>query len=52
LTYQLLGTVNYQWNEHLALRAGYRLLSVDYKKGNFLYDVKEHGPILAFTYRF
>ena len=52
LTYQVLGTVNYQWNEHLALRAGYRLLSVDYENGDFLYDVKQYGPILAATYRF
>ncbi|TCT02198.1 hypothetical protein [Aquabacter spiritensis] len=52
LTWQVIGTVNYQWNENLALRAGYRALSVDYQNGDFLYDVLMQGPILGATYRF
>jgi len=52
LTYQVLGMVNYKWNENLTLHTGYRLLSVDYKKGDFLYDVRMYGPIMAFTYKF
>ena len=51
-TYQVLGTLNYKWSDHVSLHAGYRLLSVDYKKGDFLYDVRMYGPILALTYRF
>ncbi len=52
LTWQAIGTVNYQWNEQLALRLGYRVLSVDYEEGAFLYDVRMQGPILGGTYRF
>lgn len=51
-TWQAIGTVNYQWTSNLALRAGYRMLSVDYQEGNFLYDVQMQGPILGMTYRF
>ncbi|MEP9352860.1 hypothetical protein ABLE93_04580 [Xanthobacter sp. KR7-65] len=52
LTWQAIATVNYQWSENLALRAGYRALSVDYENGNFLYDVRMQGPVLGATYRF
>lgn len=51
-TWQAIGTVNYQWNRNLALRAGYRVLSVDYQDGNFQYDVRMQGPVLGGTYRF
>jgi len=51
-TWQAIATVNYQWNANLALRAGYRALSVDYQDGNFLYDVRMQGPVLGATYRF
>lgn len=52
LTWQAIGTVNYQWNQQLALRLGYRVLSVDYEEGAFLYDVRMQGPVLGATYRF
>lgn len=52
LTWQAIGTVNYQWTEKLALRLGYRALSVDYEAGAFLYDVRMQGPILGASYRF
>lgn len=52
LTYQLAGTLNYQLNSNLALRAAYRLLSVDYEQGNYLYNVTMQGPIIGMTYRF
>ncbi|MEP9369806.1 hypothetical protein [Xanthobacter sp. VNH20] len=51
-TWQAIGTLNYQWNDKLALRAGYRALSVDYENGSFLYDVLMQGPIVGATYRF
>lgn len=51
-TWQAIATVNYQWNENLALRAGYRALAVDYEDGNFLYDVRMQGPVLGASYRF
>ncbi len=33
-------------------RAGYRALRVDYRNGGFSYDVTQHGPAVAATYRF
>lgn len=51
-TWQAIGTLNYQVNDQLSLRAGYRALSVDYKNGDFEYDVLMQGPILGLTYRF
>ncbi len=52
VTWQVFSTVNYQWNEALALRLGYRALAVDYEKGAFLYDVLMQGPVIGATYRF
>ena len=52
LTYQAVGLVNYQLNEKWEFHAGYRVLSVDYENGDFLYDVRQYGPLLGATYRF
>lgn len=52
LTWQGLGSVNYAWSEKLTLKAGYRALHVDYRSGGFSYDVTQHGPAVAATYRF
>jgi opacity protein-like surface antigen len=52
LTWQALGSVNYAWSENLTLKAGYRALHVDYRSGSFSYDVTQHGPVVAATYRF
>lgn len=52
VTWQALGTVNYQWNDKLALRLGYRALSVDYHAGSFVYDVRMQGPVIGASYRF
>lgn len=52
LTWQALGSVDYAWNEKLTLKAGYRALHVDYRSGGFSYDVTQHGPAVAATYRF
>ncbi len=52
LTWQGLGSINYAWSEKLTLKAGYRALHVDYRSGGFSYDVTQHGPAVAATYRF
>jgi hypothetical protein len=52
LTWQALGTVNYQWDDNWVFRAGYRALYVDYRKGDLLYETTMHGPVIAATYRF
>lgn len=51
-TWQIVGTFDYSLNEKLLLRAGYRVLSTDYRDGNFRYDVTMHGPLIGLTYRF
>ncbi len=52
LTWQAIGTIDYEWSDKLQLRAGYRALSVDYQDGKFLYDVLMQGPVVGLTYRF
>lgn len=52
LTYEVVGLVNYRWSDSWTFHTGYRLLSVDYENGDFLYDVRQHGPMLAATYKF
>lgn len=52
LTWQALGSVNYAWSESLTLKAGYRALHVDYRNSGFSYDITQHGPAVAATYRF
>jgi hypothetical protein len=52
LTWQLLGTVNYQMSDRLSLRGGYRVLSVDYEDDGYVYDVVMRGPVLGLAYRF
>jgi hypothetical protein len=51
-TYQLFGGVGLLMGKRFALIGGYRDLSVDYNKDNFLFDVKLHGPILGLSIRF
>lgn len=52
LTYQLLGTLDYQKSKKMTLRVGYRILSVDYDHGGFVYDIRMQGPVIGMTYRF
>lgn len=52
LTSQLLGTVNFQKNDKFTFRAGYRVLSVDYSNGGYVYDVTMQGPVVGVSIRF
>lgn len=52
LTWQGMGSVNYAWSKNLTRKAGYRALYVDYRNGGFSYEVTQHGPAFATTYRF
>lgn len=52
LTYQLLGSINYNKDERKTFRVGYRVLSVDYNKDGFVYDIRMQGPVVAMTFRF
>ena len=51
-TWQALGLVNYKFNANWEAHLGYRALGVNYRNGDFLYDVTYHGPLAAITYRF
>ena len=52
LTWQLLGTVNYQKSDRFTFRAGYRVLSVDYDQDGFNYDVTMRGPVIGASISF
>ena len=43
----LIGIFGYEVNKHVSLVAGYRAYGVDYKSGDFEYDVIQHGPVIA-----
>ena len=51
-TWQVLGAVQYNFNERWRASAGWRHYSVDYDKDAFLYDVSLSGPILGIRYQF
>ena len=48
ITWQVVGSVNYQVNHKLRLGAGWRTFKVHYDKGDFLYDVAQNGPVIIF----
>jgi hypothetical protein len=52
LTWQVLGTVDYRMSDRLSLRAGYRVLSVDYADDGYVYDITMKGPVLGVALRF
>jgi hypothetical protein len=56
LTWQLQGYAGYRFNKTFQLMAGYRVLSTDYQYGDepkeFIFDVKEFGPVIRFGFNF
>jgi opacity protein-like surface antigen len=52
LTWQLLGTVDYRFNDWFSVRAGYRYLVVNYEDDGFVWDVNLSGPIVGAVFRF
>ena len=52
LTWDVFGGVGYQFNDMISAVAGYRHLEVDYKHGDFKYDVQMSGPIIGATIHF
>lgn len=56
LTWNLLVGVGYQFTNLFQLRAGYRVLDIDYEDGSgfskFGFDATMHGPWLGFTFVF
>jgi hypothetical protein len=51
-TWQVLGTLNYQWRENVYLSLGYRHLRVNYRSDGKRLDFSQGGPILGATFRF
>jgi len=51
ITYQGVATVDYQINQKMSVGVGYRHWKVDYDDGDFLYDVKQSGPLIVLRSR-
>lgn len=51
-TWQLFGGGGYNVNEKVALILGYRVLDVNYRKNNFIYDMNQRGPIMGLGFKF
>ena len=52
LSWQLLGTVQYDISDHWRLSAGWRHFSAKQDKNDFDVDIDLDGPIIGFSYRF
>ncbi len=52
LSWQLLGTVQYEISDHWRLSAGWRHLHASQEKNDFKVDYTLDGPIIGVTYRF
>jgi len=48
ITWQGVGTVDYQINHKMSIGAGWRYFKVDYDHGDFLYNVHQSGPLITF----
>lgn len=51
-TYQVFGGGGYNVNPKVALIFGYRVLDVNYRKNNFIYDMNQRGPIMGLGFKF
>lgn len=51
-TWSLLSTFNYQLNKHISTSIGYKVLSTNYSRSGYRYDVRMKGPVIGGTYRF
>lgn len=52
LTWSVLGTFNYVFNDSWSASVGYKFMSVDYEDDGYVFDVDMSGPVLGVTYRF
>lgn len=50
--WDLFGGLGYRFSESWSALAGYRALKVDYRRGDFIYNVLQHGPVLGAQFRF
>jgi len=52
LTWQALAGAAYSFNKTIALKFGYRYISVDYEEDEFLYDMAMAGPYVGVGFKF
>lgn len=52
LDWQVVGALQYQYNQMISFEAGYRYLDVDYSDDGFVYDMVMQGPIIGATFKF
>jgi hypothetical protein len=52
LTWNVEAAAEYQYSERTSLFAGYRLLRIDYTRGDFGYDMRIDGPMAGFVFKF
>jgi len=52
LDWQVVGALQYQYNQMVSFEAGYRYLDVDYSDDGFVYDMVMQGPIIGATFKF
>lgn len=50
--WDVMAGIGYEFNDSVSAFAGYRALGVDYSHDGFVYDVTQHGPIVAAVFRF
>ena len=50
--WHLFGGISYQVKEWVSIFAGYRHMTVDYRRNGFVYDIQQSGPILGAVFRF
>ena len=51
-TWQMLGTINYQWRENIHFSLGYRHLQVNYRNHGKQLDFSQSGPLVGATFQF
>ncbi|QIL69551.1 hypothetical protein G7048_03680 [Diaphorobacter sp. HDW4B] len=51
-TWQVIGTLNYKLQDSFYVSAGYRYLSLDYRRSGTLIDIHMAGPLLGLTWQF
>lgn len=48
VTWQAVPSINYQLNPKMSIGGGWRYFKVNFRNGDFLYDVHQSGPLITF----
>ena len=52
LDWSVVGSVGYDFNDHVGLTAGYRIVGVDYSNRGFVFNIKQSGLLLGLNLRY